>query len=148
MLSIHLHLGLLRGLFPSGFPTNNIYTLLFSPIRATCLAHFILLDLIILIIFGEVYKSCSYSLYNFLHPPVTPSHFGPHILLSTLFSNILGSCSDEEETNGDNNNNNNVVTFLERHVSEVVSMQQPIWKFLGNRFIKAHIRSNPQATEI
>jgi hypothetical protein len=34
MLSIHLRLGLPSGLFPSGFPTNNPYTFLFSPIRA------------------------------------------------------------------------------------------------------------------
>jgi hypothetical protein len=31
MLSIHLRLGLPSGLFPSGFPTNNLYTFLLSP---------------------------------------------------------------------------------------------------------------------
>jgi hypothetical protein len=46
---------------------------LFSPIRVTCLAHLILLDLIILIILGEVYKSCSFLLSSFLHSPVTSS---------------------------------------------------------------------------
>jgi hypothetical protein len=30
MLSIHLRLGLPSGLFPSGFPTNNLYRFLFS----------------------------------------------------------------------------------------------------------------------
>jgi hypothetical protein len=56
MLSIHLCLGLPSGLFPSGYPTNNLYTFLFSPIHATCAAHLILLDFIILIKLGEEYK--------------------------------------------------------------------------------------------
>jgi hypothetical protein len=56
MLSIHLRLGLPSGLFPSGFLTNNLYTFLSSPIRATCPAHLILLDFIILLILGEDYK--------------------------------------------------------------------------------------------
>jgi hypothetical protein len=37
ILSSHLRLGLPNGLFPSGFPTKNLYTTLLSPIRATCL---------------------------------------------------------------------------------------------------------------
>jgi hypothetical protein len=93
MLSIHLRHCLPSGLFPSGFSTNNLYTSFFSPIRATCPTYIILLDLIILIILGLEYKLCSSSLFNFLHPPVTPSLFGRNILLSTLFSNTLSLCS-------------------------------------------------------
>jgi hypothetical protein len=41
---------------PSEFPTNILYEFLCSPIRATCPAYRILLELIILIILGEEYK--------------------------------------------------------------------------------------------
>jgi hypothetical protein len=50
ILSTHLRLGLPSGLFQSSISTNNLHAFLFSPIRVTCPAHLILLDLIILII--------------------------------------------------------------------------------------------------
>ena len=89
IVSSHLRLGLLRGLFPSGFPAKTLYMPFLSPIRATCTAYFILLDLITRTIFGEQYRSLSSSLCSFLHSPVTSSLLGPNILLRTLFSNTL-----------------------------------------------------------
>jgi hypothetical protein len=56
ILSAHVRLGLPSGPFPSRFHTNILYAFLFSPIRAQCPAHFILLDLITLITLGEGYK--------------------------------------------------------------------------------------------
>jgi len=53
ILSTHLSLGLPSSLFPYGFPTKTLYAPLSSPIRGTCPAHLILLDVISRTILGE-----------------------------------------------------------------------------------------------
>ena len=65
----HLCLGILSGLFPSGFHTKTLYTPLLSPTRATYTAHLIPLDLINWILFGEQYRSLSFSLCSFFPLP-------------------------------------------------------------------------------
>jgi hypothetical protein len=63
MCSSHLRLGLLSDHSPSGFPTKILYAFLILPMRPTCPAHLIFLDLITLVISGErghsYYYKCS-----------------------------------------------------------------------------------------
>jgi hypothetical protein len=87
ILSSQLCLDLPAGLFPSGFPTKPLYTLL--PMRATRPAHFILLYLVTRTVFCEEYRSLSSSLCSFLHSSVISSLLGQNILLNTLFSDTL-----------------------------------------------------------
>jgi hypothetical protein len=54
--SSRLRLSLPSDLFPAGFPTKTLYTFLSSPVRVTCPAHLIRLDLICLMISEDEYN--------------------------------------------------------------------------------------------
>jgi hypothetical protein len=66
ILSPRLRLCLSSGLFHSGFPTNTLYTFVISPMRFTCPANFVLLDLIAPIILGVKYKPWGSSLRSYV----------------------------------------------------------------------------------
>jgi hypothetical protein len=64
-----------------------------SSILATYPFHLIPLDLITCTIVCEQYRSLSFSLWSFLHSPVTSSLLGSNILLNTLLSKTLSLSS-------------------------------------------------------
>jgi hypothetical protein len=73
------------------FPHLNPVHAFPLPIRATCPAHLILLDLITRIILGGEYRSFSSYLCSFLHSPMTSSLVSPRPL--TLFITLFSKCN-------------------------------------------------------
>jgi len=69
MLSYHLLLCLPSFLFLSGFLTKISCVWLISPMRATCLAHLILINFINIIIFCEALKLWTSSFCSLPQPP-------------------------------------------------------------------------------
>jgi len=99
-------------LFPR-FPHQNSYKLL--PIRSTCPAHSILLNLVTLTIFCEQYRPL--TLCSFLHAPVSTSHISRNTFLSTIFSNtpsLRSSPNMSDQSNRENYNSGflNVKIFI------------------------------------
>jgi len=88
ILFCHLWLGLTSGLFHSDFPAKPVNVFLLPPISTTFSAH-VILDLVILMVFGKEYGLWSSLLCSFHRPPENSFHSGQNIFLSSLFSNAL-----------------------------------------------------------
>jgi len=75
------------------FPHQNPAYASPLPLRATCPAYLIFLDMITRKILDEQYRSLSSLLHSFLHSPITSFLLGPNILIKTLFSNTISLLS-------------------------------------------------------
>jgi hypothetical protein len=82
---------------PQVFPPEFHINFSFSPIRATCFAHLILLDFITRTIFGEQYRPLSSSSCNLLKSPVISSLLGPNIFLRNYLKHSQPICLPEYE---------------------------------------------------
>jgi hypothetical protein len=93
ILLSHLSLGFPSCLFDSDFLIKIFCALLTVTMYVTWLTYHILLDFIMMIVFGEEYNLLNYSLCNFLHLPVTFPLFCRSNLLCALLWNVPNLCS-------------------------------------------------------
>jgi hypothetical protein len=84
ILSTHPRFSLPSCLFPSTFPTNNLYALIFSSFVLHMQSNLISFYLFIVIILWEEYNLWCPSLCSFLYPPVTSFIFDLNIIFGTL----------------------------------------------------------------
>jgi hypothetical protein len=98
---------------------------------ATCPAHLIFLDLIILSVLDEEYKLRSCSLCSPLQPPVTSSLFGPNIHLGTLSSNTFSLCSSFNVRDG--------VSRSYNTRSKIIALNILIFTFFGQQTRKRNV---------
>jgi hypothetical protein len=116
ILSSHLRLGLLSGLFPQVVPPKPCIRLSSHPHALHVSPTLILLDFIIQTIFGEEYRLLNCSLCSSLHYPVTSSLLCPNILLNTLVSNTL-NLSSALNARGQEKTRNNKLYVLHQLIS-------------------------------
>ena len=99
-------------LFPPSFPPETLHAPLFSPTRATCPAHLIMLDVITLTICCDAYRSGSNSLFNSFYSPLTlspvdPKHLPQHPVLEHPQPMLLPQSERPSFTPIQNNRQNN-----------------------------------------
>jgi len=112
------------------FPQVSLHTSLFSPIRATCPAHLILLDVITRTILGEEYRSLSSSLCSFLHSPITVVHprpkYSKHPIPKIPQPAILPQCQRPSFTPIQHNRQNYSSVYLNLSISWYKTGRQKI----------------------